>query len=67
MSAFSRQVFFEDEREGEVCGADYSFAVIGTVDDVIKLSCILMRRRRPAKKGEILDFECCVSDGQARW
>jgi telomerase reverse transcriptase len=40
---------------------------IGTVEDLIKLSCILMRRRRGNKKAEILPFECCVSDGQARW
>lgn len=37
----------------------------GTVNDLIKLSCILMRRRTKAKQS--MPFECCVSDGQARW
>ncbi|TKA71880.1 hypothetical protein B0A55_06334 [Friedmanniomyces simplex] len=40
--------------------------LIRTLDDVVKLACVLMRRRKRTSK-DVLGYECCVSDAQARW
>ncbi|CAK3842412.1 Telomerase reverse transcriptase [Lecanosticta acicola] len=43
-----------------------SSLVVRTVDDSIKLACVLMKRRKKTKK-DILDYECCVKWNQTRW
>ncbi|KAK6429339.1 Telomerase reverse transcriptase [Oleoguttula sp. CCFEE 5521] len=40
--------------------------VIKTVDDLIDLACILMKRRKPSAK-DIIPYECAVTLAQARW
>ncbi|KAK0307142.1 Telomerase reverse transcriptase [Friedmanniomyces endolithicus] len=40
--------------------------VIRTLDEVVKLACVLMKRRKRTSK-DILPYECCVSNAQARW
>ena len=40
--------------------------LLGTFDELIKLACVLMKRRKRTSK-DILPYECAVSDAQARW
>ncbi|KJX95147.1 telomerase reverse transcriptase like protein [Zymoseptoria brevis] len=41
--------------------------IIRAVDDVIKLSCVLMRQSKLKGGKEASSFECCITPGQARW
>lgn len=38
----------------------------GVLDDMIKLACILMKRRKRTSK-DVMPYECSVSNVQARW
>ncbi|KAK0344893.1 Telomerase reverse transcriptase [Friedmanniomyces endolithicus] len=40
--------------------------VVRTLDEVVKLACVLMKRRKRTSK-DVLPYECCASNGQARW
>ncbi|KAK0836388.1 Telomerase reverse transcriptase, partial [Friedmanniomyces endolithicus] len=46
--------------------ADVGPIVTGTLDEVVKLACVLMKRRKRTSK-DVLPYECCASNGQARW
>ena len=43
-----------------------SFATLETLNDLIKLACVLMKRRKRTSK-DILPYECCITNSQARW
>ncbi|KAK3075702.1 Telomerase reverse transcriptase [Teratosphaeriaceae sp. CCFEE 6253] len=40
--------------------------LIKTLDDAVKLAVVLMKRRKRTSK-DIMPYECCVSNAQARW
>lgn len=49
----------------ETIDADFLDSV-ETVDDLIKLACVLMKRKKSGKK-DVLPYECCITSAQARW
>ncbi|TKA26334.1 hypothetical protein B0A50_05113 [Salinomyces thailandicus] len=40
--------------------------VIRTIDDLIKLACVLMKRRKRTSK-DLLPYDCAITNAQARW
>lgn len=48
----------------EMVSADLDF--VETVDDLIKLACVLMKKRKSTQK-DVLPYECIVTNAQARW
>lgn len=46
--------------------ADARPLLLGAVDDLIKLACVLMKRRKRTSK-DAMPYECAVSNVQARW
>jgi hypothetical protein len=38
----------------------------GVVNDMIKLACLLIKRRKQTPK-DVLPYECCVNASQIRW
>ena len=42
-------------------------ATLGTMDDSIRLACVLMKGKKKGGKSHGLEYECCVTNAQARW